>query len=190
MYRKIRNLRKFLKGMTFGQKNIPLDFCDDESFTTWSLDTVGCVSVTYVVKAKILRPSLKSQGQGCIRPKLKPTPLSTWSEQKLRYAVRLTAWQETRAWTFKAKAKRPEVYSWSRGLHHSCVWCATVYVTYVVSALGITGGCHRLWAHRSYRATLPLRILLAVFQTMAFQVRLCHFTWFIWCFQCSEWQEI
>ena len=46
-------------------KNIPLDFCDDESFTTWSLDTVGCVSVTYVVKAKILRPSLKSQGQGC-----------------------------------------------------------------------------------------------------------------------------
>lgn len=40
---------------------------------------------------------------------------------------------------------------------------------YTVSGLGITAGAHRLWAHRSYKAKLPLRILLAVFNTIAFQ---------------------
>lgn len=37
------------------------------------------------------------------------------------------------------------------------------------SGLGVTAGAHRLWAHRSYRARLPMRVLLAVFQTLAFQ---------------------
>jgi stearoyl-CoA desaturase (delta-9 desaturase) len=40
---------------------------------------------------------------------------------------------------------------------------------YLMSALGITAGAHRLWAHRSYKAKLPLRIILAVFNTIAFQ---------------------
>ena len=44
-------------------------------------------------------------------------------------------------------------------------------VCYVMSGLGITAGAHRLWAHRSYRAKLPLRILLAIWNSMAFQVR-------------------
>lgn len=39
-----------------------------------------------------------------------------------------------------------------------------------MSGLGITAGCHRLWAHRSYKARLPLRIFLGFVQTMAFQV--------------------
>ncbi|XP_059611867.1 acyl-CoA Delta-9 desaturase-like isoform X2 [Phlebotomus argentipes] len=43
------------------------------------------------------------------------------------------------------------------------------YVLYVISGLGITAGAHRLWAHRSYKAKLPLRILLAIFNTIAFQ---------------------
>jgi stearoyl-CoA desaturase (delta-9 desaturase) len=38
-----------------------------------------------------------------------------------------------------------------------------------MSGLGITAGCHRLWAHKSYKAKLPLRLLLAFFQTVAFQ---------------------
>lgn len=42
-------------------------------------------------------------------------------------------------------------------------------VLYLASGLGITGGAHRLWAHRSYKAKLPLKILLTVFNTMAFQ---------------------
>ncbi|XP_058810727.1 acyl-CoA Delta-9 desaturase-like isoform X2 [Phymastichus coffea] len=40
---------------------------------------------------------------------------------------------------------------------------------YQVSALGITAGVHRLWAHRSYKAKWPLRLLLTLFNTIAFQ---------------------
>jgi len=38
-----------------------------------------------------------------------------------------------------------------------------------MGALGITAGAHRLWAHRSYKAKLPARILLGIFNSMAFQ---------------------
>ncbi|XP_014252741.1 acyl-CoA Delta(11) desaturase-like [Cimex lectularius] len=44
-----------------------------------------------------------------------------------------------------------------------------VFVLYQMSALGITAGAHRLWSHRAYKAKLPLRILLAFFNTLAFQ---------------------
>jgi stearoyl-CoA desaturase (delta-9 desaturase) len=36
--------------------------------------------------------------------------------------------------------------------------------------LGITAGAHRLWAHRSYKAKWQLRVILGIFQTIAFQV--------------------
>lgn len=39
----------------------------------------------------------------------------------------------------------------------------------LMAGMGITAGAHRLWAHRTYKAKLPLRILLTIFQTMAFQ---------------------
>ncbi len=39
-----------------------------------------------------------------------------------------------------------------------------------MGGLGITAGAHRLWAHRTYKAKLPLRILLGFFQTLAVQV--------------------
>lgn len=42
-------------------------------------------------------------------------------------------------------------------------------VLYFMAALGITMGAHRLWSHRSFKATLPLRVILGVFQTIAFQ---------------------
>jgi stearoyl-CoA desaturase (delta-9 desaturase) len=45
---------------------------------------------------------------------------------------------------------------------------------YVVSALGITAGAHRLWSHRTYKARLPLRLFLIIANTMAFQVRSWH----------------
>jgi len=38
-----------------------------------------------------------------------------------------------------------------------------------ISALGITVGAHRLWSHRSYKAALPVRILLMLFQSTACQ---------------------
>jgi len=40
---------------------------------------------------------------------------------------------------------------------------------YIMGGLGITAGAHRLWAHRSYKAKLPLRVLLVIFNTLAFQ---------------------
>ncbi|XP_003747585.1 stearoyl-CoA desaturase 5 [Galendromus occidentalis] len=46
---------------------------------------------------------------------------------------------------------------------------AWAYVLYFGSCLGITAGAHRLWAHRTYKAKLPLRIFLAFLQSLAFQ---------------------
>jgi stearoyl-CoA desaturase (delta-9 desaturase) len=40
---------------------------------------------------------------------------------------------------------------------------------YYISALGITAGCHRLWSHRSYKATTPLKVFLMLANAMAFQ---------------------
>ncbi|XP_053612272.1 acyl-CoA Delta-9 desaturase isoform X1 [Plodia interpunctella] len=43
------------------------------------------------------------------------------------------------------------------------------YILYVMSGLGITAGAHRLWAHKSYKAKWPLRLILVAFNTLAFQ---------------------
>lgn len=48
----------------------------------------------------------------------------------------------------------------------------SVVLTAACGALGVTAGAHRLWAHKAYKAKWPLRLILAIFQTMAFQVRL------------------
>lgn len=40
---------------------------------------------------------------------------------------------------------------------------------HLVSSTGTTAGAHRLWSHRSYKATLPLKIILMLFHTSAFQ---------------------
>lgn len=42
-------------------------------------------------------------------------------------------------------------------------------VLYQMAGLGITAGAHRLWAHRSYKANFPLRVILMIFNTLAFQ---------------------
>lgn len=44
----------------------------------------------------------------------------------------------------------------------------------MMSALGVTAGAHRLWSHRSYKAKLPLKMFLAVSNTMAFQVNILY----------------
>ncbi|GAQ45560.1 acyl-CoA desaturase [Aspergillus tubingensis] len=41
----------------------------------------------------------------------------------------------------------------------TAIWAVAYYF---FTALGVTAGYHRLWAHRSYTATLPLRITLAL----------------------------
>uniref|UniRef100_H2LR94 stearoyl-CoA 9-desaturase n=1 Tax=Oryzias latipes TaxID=8090 RepID=H2LR94_ORYLA len=42
-------------------------------------------------------------------------------------------------------------------------------VCYFLSALGVTAGAHRLWSHKTYKASFPLRVFLALSNSMAFQ---------------------
>jgi len=39
-----------------------------------------------------------------------------------------------------------------------------------LSGLGVTAGLHRLWSHKSYKAKWPLRFILMLMSTMAFEV--------------------
>lgn len=48
------------------------------------------------------------------------------------------------------------------------------YVLLLVAQIGITAGAHRLWAHRTYKAKLPLQIILMIFNSIAFQNTAIH----------------
>lgn len=41
---------------------------------------------------------------------------------------------------------------------------------YRAGGYGITAGAHRLWSHRSYKAKWPLKIILIILNTLAFEV--------------------
>lgn len=43
------------------------------------------------------------------------------------------------------------------------------YLLLLVAVLGIQIGAHRLWTHRSFKASFELRILLAISQTISLQ---------------------
>ncbi|XP_008550319.1 acyl-CoA Delta-9 desaturase [Microplitis demolitor] len=44
-----------------------------------------------------------------------------------------------------------------------------IFVLGFLAGVGITAGAHRLWAHKSYKAKWPMRFLLMILQTVAFQ---------------------
>jgi hypothetical protein len=44
------------------------------------------------------------------------------------------------------------------------------FILYEAGILGITAGAHRLWSHRAYKAKWPMRLILMLFHTSAFQV--------------------
>jgi len=46
---------------------------------------------------------------------------------------------------------------------------AWTYLLYYLGGTGITAGAHRLWAHKTYKAKWPLRLLLVIMNTIAFQ---------------------
>ena len=52
-----------------------------------------------------------------------------------------------------------------------CKWQTLVLALslWPISGLGITAGAHRLWAHRSYKAKAPYRILLMLMNAIASQ---------------------
>ncbi|KAM9974377.1 hypothetical protein ACTFIW_007829 [Dictyostelium discoideum] len=45
----------------------------------------------------------------------------------------------------------------------------TAFLAYYISGMGITAGYHRLFSHRSYRASLPVRIVLMLMGTSTFE---------------------
>ena len=57
-------------------------------------------------------------------------------------------------------------------------WQSIIYGAFLsyASGLGITMGTHRLWTHKSFKAVLPVRIVLMLMNTMAFQESI-----YLWC---------
>ncbi|XP_066251252.1 acyl-CoA Delta-9 desaturase-like [Euwallacea similis] len=53
----------------------------------------------------------------------------------------------------------------------SAKWQTCLYacLLYQLGAFGITGGAHRLWSHRAYKAKWPLKLILVICQTLAHQ---------------------
>ncbi|XP_063706252.1 acyl-CoA Delta-9 desaturase-like [Culicoides brevitarsis] len=58
-----------------------------------------------------------------------------------------------------------------------CKWQVSLFAFFIanLAAIGITAGAHRLWTHKSYKAKLPLKIILLIFQTLSFQQ--CIYDW-------------
>jgi stearoyl-CoA desaturase (Delta-9 desaturase) len=64
------------------------------------------------------------------------------------------------------------VLLWNRAMGPADL--AILAVMYVLTALGVTIGYHRLFTHRSFEAVVPLQYLLAVLGSMAAQGPLAH----------------
>lgn len=50
------------------------------------------------------------------------------------------------------------------------------FLLWPISGLGITAGAHRLWAHRSYKASFPLRVFLMLVNSIANQGSIWHWS--------------
>ena len=64
---------------------------------------------------------------------------------------------------------QPWYYTWAAmygGQAGSLLWWAT--------GLAITAGYHRLFSHRGYKASMPVRLFFAIFGAMASHQRCCH----------------
>ncbi|XP_017102661.3 acyl-CoA Delta-9 desaturase-like [Drosophila bipectinata] len=87
---------------------------------------------------------------------------------------------------------RKLVWVWRNIILFSMVHLAALYGGYLIFAkaqfftiifaaslyscgmLGVTAGAHRLWSHRSYKAKWPMRLILTIFNTIAFQDSIYH----------------
>ncbi|KAL1447103.1 hypothetical protein WDU94_000038, partial [Cyamophila willieti] len=58
------------------------------------------------------------------------------------------------------------VYCWSQFKLNTFIWG---YFIGSLGGFGVTGGVHRLWAHRSYKAKWPLRLILLLCYSIAGQ---------------------
>ena len=58
-------------------------------------------------------------------------------------------------------------YSWNYDFS-TAAW-VSFFIIFPLNGLSITAGYHRLWAHRAYEASWPVRFVLMIFGTMAVQ---------------------
>ncbi|CAI2350809.1 unnamed protein product [Caenorhabditis sp. 36 PRJEB53466] len=68
-----------------------------------------------------------------------------------------------------------------------CKWQTVIFtfLLYVFGGFGITAGAHRLWSHKSYKATVPMRVFLMILNNIALQNDViewardhrCHHKW-------------
>ncbi|KAG5668998.1 hypothetical protein PVAND_016901 [Polypedilum vanderplanki] len=51
------------------------------------------------------------------------------------------------------------------------MWQTLVFagILYIFSGFGVVAGVHRLWSHRSYKVNFPLRFILVIFNSIAYQ---------------------
>lgn len=59
-----------------------------------------------------------------------------------------------------------------------CKWQTWLeaFILWPITGLGITAGVHRLWAHRSYKANLPYRVLMMLMNSIANQGSIYHWS--------------
>jgi len=62
-----------------------------------------------------------------------------------------------------------------------CWWFIDMMLAFF-AGVGITAGAHRLWAHKSYKASNGLKIILIIFNNIAFQVTIL-FRILVCCFE-------
>jgi fatty-acid desaturase len=65
------------------------------------------------------------------------------------------------------------IYSIPSCNKYTLLWA---FILWPISGLGITGGVHRLWAHRSYKATPALRMFLMLVNSIANQGSIWHWS--------------
>jgi len=99
---------------------------------------------------------------------IKPPHLIITAPQTTKQQQQEIVWSNVGIFVFLHSAALYGLYLCFFGRVKLATWAFT-YALFVMGGLGITAGAHRLWAHRSYKARLPLRIALGVFQTLALQ---------------------
>ena len=96
-------------------------------------------------------------------------------------------WRNVLVFTFLHVGALSGVYCCFHAMKSTLIFCESIFLSlfklkiffnlflflalllYIYGGLGITAGAHRLWAHRTYKARLPLRLFLGVAQTVALQ---------------------
>jgi len=60
---------------------------------------------------------------------------------------------------------------WTQSFKYTLLWA---FILWPITGLGITAGVHRLWSHRSYKATFVLRVWLMLANSIANQGSIWH----------------